>query len=564
MRSAKNIFGGLALLLLLVAFNFLIWERSLVWLYATLALALACLSGWLLAAAVGMGGRAALRGRAVGATGAVTAALLFLGVCVVLYAFARRPDVSWDVSQEGRRDLAPQTLQVLENMAREVEVLCFFLDMDDAVAQVSRDKTLRFLDECRKHTTLLAVREMDPHIDQASLLEMGITHLSPQGTVVVRCGARKKIIWFTGGSPRLEERDFTNALVNVLRDSEPKLCFLTGHGERRIDDDDPIQGASLLRQFLEGESYKAETHAIKMSDPSIPEDCDLLIINGLTSDLYPEELEAIGGYLARGGRLLLLVEPWTLTRLPSRGETLRAWLKENWCLELGADIVVAVPEQRAVTEEKQNLVRVQLSADMGPFADVENETPDAYHGCYNAQHPLTRSFDQVMALYGSGTVRKAASCGEGVAAVELLRTPPRYWAEEDVEVFTKTGTPEKGPKERSGPLPIAAASVKKTKEPIGDSGQMREARVLVVANESFASNAQIGVTGGNLNFFLNAAAWLTQSEDLIAIRPSGATDPPLILSDMEERAITWISTVLTVQLVLIPAVIVFLVRRRSR
>lgn len=563
MKAVRIGLGGAALSLLVLAFNVLIWERSLLWLYATAGIAAVCALGWL-AVAVSQGGRAAMQGRAVGAAGAVLASMIFLGICIVLYAFARRPDISWDLSQEGRQSLAPQTVQVLESMAREVEVLCFFIDMDDTLVQISKSKTLRFLDACRKHTAFLTVKEMDPHIDQASLMEMGITHLSPQGTVVVRSGTRKKIIWFSGGSPRLEERDFTNALVNVLRDAEPKLYFLTGHGERRVDDDDPIQGASMLRQFLEGETYRVETIAVKMSDPTIPDDCDLLVLNGLTSELYEEEISAIEAYLERGGRLLLLVEPWALARMPSRGERLRAWLRDGWGIEVGADIIVAVPEQRTVTEERQNIVRVQLSADMGPFTELKDETPGAYHGCYNAQHPLTRSFDQVMALFGSGTVRKSAAAPSGAAVEELLRTPPDYWAEEDLDLFTKTGNPEKGANERGGPLPVAVAAVRKSKEAIGDTGQTREARVLVVGNESFASNAQIGVVGGNLNFLLNAAAWLTQSEELIAIRAAASPESPLILSGVEERAVTWITTVLTVQLVLLPGAFIYLVRRRNR
>lgn len=564
MQRTKTVLGAATLLFLLLALNVLIWERTLVWLYVTLGLALLLALGWLIAAFIGSGGRAALQGRAVGAVNAVIASLLFLGVCVMVYVFARHPGIAWDVTEEGRRNLAKQTVQVLENMTREVEALCFFPDLDDKIAQVSKEKTLRFLEQCRKHTGLLTVRLIDPHIDQASLTEMGITHLSPQGTVVVKSGARQKVIWFTGGSPRLEERDFTNALINVLRDAEPKVCFLTGHGERGINDEDPNEGASLLHQFLKGESYKPEAAAIKVSDPQVPEDCDLLVINGLASELYAEELQAIDAYIDGGGRLLLLVEPWALARLSSGGERVRTWLKERYGVALGADLVLAVPEERQVTEERQNQVRAQLSADQGPFAQLENETPGAYHGCYNAQHPLTRSFDQMMLFFGAGTAGKAQSVPRGVTVTEIVRTPPNYWAEEDIAGFSKTGEARRDSKERRGPLPVAVAVSKKTETPLGDTGRMREARLVVVANEGFASNGQIAIAGGNLNFLLNAVAWLTQSEDLIAIRPSGRTDVALVLDSMQERAVTWVAILLPLQMLLLPGGIIYLLRRRNR
>ncbi|HNR31709.1 MAG TPA: GldG family protein [Candidatus Hydrogenedentes bacterium] len=564
MRRAKTILGGATLLLFLVAANVLIWERTLVWLYVTLGLALILAVGWLAAAFIGAGGRAALEGRAVGAVNAVVASAIFLGVCVMAYVFARYPDAAWDLTEEGRRELAEQTVQVLENMTREVEAICFFPDIDDKLAQISKKKTLRFLDTCRKYTDLLTVKMLDPHIDQASLTEMGITHLSPQGTVVVKSGARQKVIWFTGGSPRLEERDFTNALINVLRDAEPKVCFLTGHGERGINDEDPVHGASLLHQFLKSESYRPEAVAIKMSDPEVPEDCDLLVINGLAAELYPEELGAIDAYLDHGGRLLLLVEPWALARLPSGGERLRTWLADRYGVALGADLILAVPEDRQVTQEPQNRVRVQLTADQGPFQGLEEETPGVYHGCYNAQHALTRSFDQLMLLHAAGTAGKAKSAPRGVAVTDMLRTTPNYWAEEDIAGFTKTGEAKRDKGERAGPLPVAVAVSKTTETPLGDTQRMREARLVVVANEGFASNAQIAVAGGNLNFLLNAVAWLTQSEDLIAIRPSGKTAVALVLTPTQERAVTWIAILLALQLLLLPGGIIYLVRGRNR
>lgn len=566
MRRIKTLFGGLALLLLAISMNVTIWERSLSWLYITAGLSAVCALGWLVASAVGLGGGAVLQGRAVGAFSAVAGSVLFLGICIVCYAMAERYGRPWDVSQEGRRALADQTKLVLENMTREVEVLYFCLESEDRIAQISKAKTLRFLDQCCEYTRsgLLKVRQMDPHLDQAAIVEMGITHLSPQGTVVVKSGSRQKVIWFTGGSPRLEERDFTNALINVLRDAEPKLYFLTGHGERRIDDDNPTDGASMLKKFLEGESYKAEPLGIKLSDPEVPEDCDLLVINGLREDLSAGELQAIEAYLKKGGRLLLLVEPWMLENTARRGDGLRNWMEEQLGIQLGRDIVLGVPEKRTVAEAAQNVAQVQLSADGGPFAALENETPDAYHGCYSAQHPLTRSFDQVMLLQLSGTVNKKPTAPKGVAAEEILRTPPGYWAETDLVMLSKEGTAEPSTSERQGPLSLAVAAAIKTSEAVGDTGQTEEGRVVVIGNEGFASNGQIATFGGNLNFLLNAVAWLTQHEDLIAIRPSGTQDSPLLVAPAEERAITWVAVLLTLQLVLLPGAVVYIVRRRNR
>ena len=129
---------------------------------------------------------------------------------------------------------------------------------------------------------------------------------------MIRCGNRQKVIMLSGGSPRMEERDFTNALINVIRETQPKVCFLTGHGERSLDDKDEQKGGSMLKTVLESESYAVDRISIQIAQPEIPPECTILFINGMgltgpQSDLHPEEIKAIQAFLERGGRMVLLL-----------------------------------------------------------------------------------------------------------------------------------------------------------------------------------------------------------------------------------------------------------------
>src|SRR5690606_19690147 len=119
----------------------------------------------------------------------------------------------------------------LQTLTEEVKVTCFFLDVDDELIRIAREKTLRFLEQCEQYTDLLDVVVLDPQVATAQLQAMNLSHASTQGTVVVGVGSRQRVITLTGGSPRLEEREFTSALINVLRGSKPKVYFLTGHDE---------------------------------------------------------------------------------------------------------------------------------------------------------------------------------------------------------------------------------------------------------------------------------------------------------------------------------------------
>ena len=102
----------------------------------------------------------------------------------------------------------------------------------------------------------------------------------------------------------------------------------------------------------------------------------------------------------------------------------------------------------------------------------------------------------------------------------------------------------------------------KTDVQIDASGRTRDARVVVVGDSDFASNGQVSAIPGNLNFILNAMAWLTENEELIAIRASGKQAAPVILSDFDRRLIVWVAVLSAVQAALAAGFVVHLLRRK--
>jgi len=551
--AIKRLLGAAALLALTLSLNLLVWTQAFFSfaVLAPLALALLCGVGWLAMMLLTLAEHHALEDRTLGGLNAVVSSAIFLGVCVVLYLLAGAWDVSWDLTEEGRRDLSPQTIQVLRTMNTEVEVICFFLQIDEELVAIARDKTLRFLEQCRRYTPLLDVEVLDPTVDRARLEAMNITHASVQGTIVLRSGERQRVITLAGGSPRLEERDFTNALINVLRKTEPKVYFLTGHQERDIMNEDEQQGGSIFGNLLRGESYQVERFAVKISEPVPPSDADIVVINNPTMDLHPVEIEALDAFIAGGGRLLLLINPWrSATAGYARGEQLRPWIEERFGIAIGNDIVI--------TDQRTNRWQAELTVDNTPFEDVEAGFMD-YRGAFNLKHPITRAFDQTIILQAMRSVTVSDKKPEGASIMELLRTPPDFWAETDTEKLLETGQAKWDEGERKGPVPLAAAAivpVDKANSPKGYG----DARVLVVGDADFAANANI-IIPGHINFLLNTFAWLSESEDLIAIRPTGRETPPLILTDMQRRSIAWVAIMLTVQTVIAAGLAVHALRR---
>jgi hypothetical protein len=547
--------GMLGLLLLVLAVNAGVWAPAVLSWTVLLPVACALLFGgiWLALSLSGASFRSPAAGRAAGGLNAVIASLVFLGICMVIYAFFESRDYSVDLTREGRRSLSAQTVRVLQAMPREVEVICLFMNADDDLVRIARDKTLRFLDLCGSYTNLLHVEELDPHIDRTRIAGLGVTHVSPQGTIILKAGTRQKVITLSGGSPRLEEREFTNALINVLRATEPKVCFLTGHGERDILEEDPQLGASMFRNLLIGESYQPEKISISIADPHIPIDCDILVIHNLQDDLHPEEIKAIDAFLDRGGRLLVLLDPWRAVKLGASGrEHLRPWLEEEFGIAIGSDFVY--------TPDREDFWQVELRCDDTPFLDIDEGTGQ-YRGSYYLDHPITRGFEQTMLLAAARTVSRAADVPENIQIQTLLRTFPDAYAETDVEKLFETGDATREPDEKSGPLSVAVVAAKRLEAE--EDGAPRDARVVVAGDSDLAANNGLQVPG-NLNFIFNTMAWLSEDEELIAIRATGKADPPLILSRAEKRAVIWISTLLTLQAVVLAGCLAWLVRRKHQ
>ena len=543
-----------ALLLGAAAFNVLFWTENLfvpsvlIPLAGGLVLGLAWLAGVLIAVAR----PGALEGRTVGGLNAVVSSVVFLGICVVLYLFLQSWNASWDLTREGRRDLSPLTQQVLRNINAPVEVTCFFLRVDDELVVIAREKTRRFLDQCRTYTDQIKVEELDPTVDRARLETMGITHASPQGTVVVKSGGRQRVILLSGGSPRLEERDFTNALINVLRDAQPKVYFLTGHKERDVQDDKGEDGAAMFAKLLSGESYAVDRLAIKLSDPQVPADCDVLVIDNFKSDLHPLEVEAIDKYMSAGGRLLVLLDPWrSVTPGYGGGEQLRPWLEKRFGVKVGSDIVI--------TDQSENIWQLELTNDARPFEKTEAGFMQ-YHGCFSAENPITRNFDQTVLLKAVRSVGMAEKAPDGVVGIELVRSTPDFWAETDTEKLMTTGKARLNDGERKGPIPVAVAVTQKVPVMASPRGRT-DNRLVVVGDSDFTANTQV-VVPGNLNFILNVFAWMNESEDLIAIRPTGREAVPLVLTDGQRRAAAWVGVMLMVQLVAAAGAAVYLLRRK--
>ena len=90
-----------------------------------------------------------------------------------------------------------------------------------------------------------------------------------------------------------------SALNYVTSDKEYKAYYTSGHGESSFI----FRGH---KSFLQNQEFP-QVICFLMTATSIPDDCDLLIIDGATSDFTKDEVKLLSSYLKKGGKVVTLL-----------------------------------------------------------------------------------------------------------------------------------------------------------------------------------------------------------------------------------------------------------------
>src|SRR5207248_2632507 len=145
------------------------------------------------------------------------------------------------------------------------------------------------------------------------------------------------------------------------------------------------EGYSRVVAALKNDNFEVAKAAIAQ-EGKVPDDATVLVVAGPKTDYLPQELDLIRGYLAKGGKLLLMVDP------PERADSpaltnLIAFAKE-WGVNVGNDIVL----------------------DQSGMGQVFGTGPEAPIAMSYPSHPITEKFGSVMTAF---RLARSASPVEG-------------------------------------------------------------------------------------------------------------------------------------------------------
>lgn len=332
----------------------------------------------------------------------------------------------------------------------------------------------------------------------------------------------------------LTEQAITNGIIKVTSAGTKTACYLTGHGEPKLDDTQTANGFGRARRALEGEDYEIEPMTLT-DKPAVPAECSVFIVAGPTHPVFPHEVDAINDYLKKGGRVLLMLTP------PQPGEPdIDANLISmvgQWGITVGDNIVL----------DKQLRLFAGPTLGLAPLVDL-----------YPPPHPITAGFHKRTLWPMVRSVQPVKDTRPGLQPWPLAQTSDSSLAATNIEAIFKEQKFKPSPTDLKGPVTVATAMRANLKQlGIANSG---EARMVVFGDTEFANNQNLPEVF-NQDFFLNTVDWLAGQTATIAIRPRELRASRVSLTASEFNNVFVASVLMLPELLLIIGIAVWWNRR---
>ncbi len=438
------------------------------------------------------GGRAALwKNYAILFYTAVVLAALLVVVNLIIFDH----NVRFDLTPTKRFTLSDFDRKVLDNIKHDVKVMCFIRTEDPEYTELAE-----LLFRVATFTPRVSYQIINVNKAPGLARQYGV---SSYGEVVVESEGRR--------------RDFDNAradilipaLLQVTHEANKHLYFTAGHGERDPFDTSHELGYSAMSNTLQQNDYQVDNVSLFAS--GVPDDASVLVIMGPHKDFLPEELAALGRFLARGGHLLVMLDPYGA---PSLVNFLKLY-HVNYIEQ-----VIVDPAYRLSGSE---ILTTQI-----PLRAEDNLITHSMIG------PAVFSMARGVEIDG-GVGAKAPDGLQVFRTSAMLRSSHESWASGDPKAVTTGITEFKPGRDIKGPVPVGVevdlTTPDKIHEPIANM-----TRIVALGDSYFADN-QFFEMLGNRDLVLNALNELAGDEVLIASREriNSAQGAAFYVSDQQAR-----------------------------
>ena len=454
---------------------------------------------------------------------AILAAAIVLAVLLNLLVGALpKKYTEFDLSEAKMYTLGDSSKKLVQSLDQDVTVyyLCE-TGSEDAILT-------KLLDHYADESSHFRWEQKDPAIYPTFAAQYGASDVST-GSLIVVSGENNVVLdaadlyeydysdYYTTGSANVTfggEKQITSAIYKLTAAEETHAYYTTNHGEQAL--------TSSLTEALEAQNITAQP--LDLLTSTIPDDCDLLIINDPTSDFASDglvdEISQLQTYLENGGRVLLTTNGYDET-----------------------------PNLDAV------MAQFGLAREAGLV--VEGDSSHALYGYPYSLFPDYGTTDESTALDGvnrSTHVMLSVAQGititetDGVTAESLLNTSEDAYSKLN---FDTSSTTDKENGDTDGPFSLAVWARNKT----------TGAEVIWIGCPNMDNEQLYQSIPGNLTFLQGCAASMVGQDILIDTKALEAS--PITISASTATTLGLVFVFVLPAAVLIAGAVVVLLRRRK-
>ncbi len=455
------------------------------------------------------------RGRAWGVGfHVVLSSLSVLALVIMANYLAHRHNERFHLSESSRHKLTPLTVRVLSELTNDVKMIVFY-DRSEAlfggVSSLAREYQAR---SPRIHLEFVDHRM--PGRAEAVRNQYKFQADGDSSRIIFDSGGQVRAVLSSelseyGLTPTKEvtrtgfrgEQLFTSAILNVTQTKPATAYFLLGHGEEGLGNES--QGYDRLNRILQNNNVTVNALNSLIGTNNVPDDCSLLVIAGPTTPLAMEELNKIDEYLAKGGRMLALMN--IKARLNKVGLESLLW---KWNVQVGFDQVLDPAQAQA---EDPNVIVT------------------SHYGSHAIVRSLLRSSLDLVAPRSIAQRATPQTAADAPKITELLFTSSSGYAVTLAEGNRRVVT-------RQGAVPLAVAGERGIIQ--GVKTEVGATRFVVAGDAVFLSNALIGYAA-NGDFASLAINWLLNRDSLLnEIGPSPVSEYQVVLTQKQMSQIRWL------------------------
>jgi ABC-type uncharacterized transport system len=466
-------------------------------------------------------------GRATIALNVLTQLLVVVALIAMVNYLGFRHYKRWDFSRDKKYALSSQTQALLGSLPKPVKAVLFFSGAAEIYPDVQA--LLREYEYASKGQFSSEVVDPYRNITRAQDLQTKYKFGASENILILDYDGRSKFVNGTemaeieqpdqmaqmvGQGPKLKafkgEQAITTALMELVENKPNKVYYLTGHGETELEG----EGMKVFNESLKRQNVQIAALTL-LNENAIPEDARALVLNAPKYDLSDLEMELLGSYFVKHGRLYVMLNPTAKT------PRLNAWLAQRGI----------IPRNDRVIAIKQMLVKAadgSVDVQKGP-----NVNPD--YTVLDSQTKLTKDLEgvgaQFLGLTQSLAFDRTKEQTDKMRLTALIQAAEGYWGE--TEFVSDTATPAFDPNKDYGPpLTLAAAAEKGA---VADSRvKVETSRLVVVGNgESLSDKSYRQSEGLSNDFTVNVLNWLLDREEMIGIAAKEKKQTTMSLNEHE-------------------------------